>query len=209
MKLDLEFLINISKKTGLFDKAICTTTQIAKDFKISQQSASRKLKELEKKGYLKRVPAKEGFEIMLNDLARDKIIELKKSLDNACKARNILKGKLTKGLGEGKFYTQLKGYKFKDALGFNPYPGTLNLKISKTQANQFLFNKKKIRIDGFKTKDRTFGELITYPVNLYGRDAAIILPNRSSHPDNIIEVIAPFFIRGAFNLNDDDEVTIK
>ena len=52
---------------------------------------------------------------------------------------SIITGTLFSGLGEGAYYISLPGYKkqFISKLGFKPYPGTLNLKISDVLHKQF------------------------------------------------------------------------
>ena len=47
----------------------------------------------------------------------------------------VLKGTIIKGLGEGAYFMSMGHYKkeIKKKLGFDAYPGTLNIKIKKNQ----------------------------------------------------------------------------
>ena len=74
-------------------------------------------------------------------------------------------------MGEGSYYMSLKGYRkqFKEKLGYEPFPGTANLKLE----DRIYMDKKKeisnypsIYIDGFKDENRTFGWVKCYPAIL-------------------------------------------
>ena len=98
---------------------------------VSQQTASRRIQDLEKLGWIERkiegkaqiirIP-KKGADIMLNFYK-----ELKYILENI-----LIVGVVTEGMKEGGYYIAIKGYyvQFKEKLGFKPYKGTLNLKLS-------------------------------------------------------------------------------
>lgn len=211
MAQNWEILIHIAKKSGLFGKATIKTTQLSKELKISQQSASRKLKELEEKSYIVREHSVDGFQVSLTDKTKNILERVKEDLNHIFRGREYLEGKVITGLGEGRFYTEQEGYQqnFKRKLGFKPYPGTLNLKTNEQDVMEFLSHKNEIIIPGFETESRTFGDLKAYIVTIEGETACIVLPKRSSHPSEIIELIAPFYLRGKFNLKDKDKVIVK
>ena len=50
------------------------------------------------------------------------------------KAELDVTGVLFSGLGEGAYYIMIKGYRkqFQSKLGFDPFPGTLNLRLDST-----------------------------------------------------------------------------
>ncbi len=122
---------------------------------------------------------------------------------------NKIHGKVATGLGEGQYYISVEGYKnqFIQKLGFEPYPGTLNLKL----AEPLPFTRAlagSIRIEGFRDENRTFGECRCYPVKINSIRGAIIRPERTSYPTDLVEVIAPVNLRKTLCLSDEDEVEV-
>ena len=118
-----------------------------------------------------------------------------------------LKGKLITGLGEGQYYISRDGYRkqFNLKLGFDPFPGTLNLKL----AEPFLQSEAdSIKIEGFMDENGTFGGCNCYRVMIGDIKGAIVRPERSSYPPNLVEIIAPVHIRKALNLKDGDDLEI-
>ena len=68
----------------------------------------------------------------------------------------VLEGIVISGLGKGAVFMSIDYYKkeIKEKLGFDPYPGTLNLKIDKQQTT--LLNKvNPIKIEGYKKDNRS------------------------------------------------------
>ena len=102
---------------------------------------------------------------------------------------------------------------FQNILGFVPYPGTLNLKVDKNTAEMFLAAKQQQYIAGFATKELTFGGLKCYPVVLANSakkmKGAIIIPDRSVHALDTVEVIAHVYLRQTLKLENGKEVCIQ
>lgn len=123
-----------------------------------------------------------------------------------------LVGRVTSGLGEGSYYMSQESYlhQFRRELGFNPYPGTLDIKLDKVSLEQraMLLQLPGRRIEGFKTPERTFGPVTYFPAALRGTKVAIVLPSRSHHTD-IIELIAPKNLRRSLKLADGDVVKVE
>jgi riboflavin kinase, archaea type len=119
----------------------------------------------------------------------------------------IMRGKVSAGRGEGQFYISKDGYKiqFRDILGFEPFPGTLNVKLDTLFVP---LEHKALRIKGFQDGDRTFGECRCYKIKLNGIDAAVVKPERSDYPADLIEVIASVNLRKALVLGEGDLVEI-
>ncbi|MEB3757312.1 MAG: CTP-dependent riboflavin kinase, partial [Desulfurococcales archaeon] len=46
------------------------------------------------------------------------------------KTEVTVRGRVFSGLGEGEFYVNLYARNFRRALGFTPYPGTLNVRVA-------------------------------------------------------------------------------
>jgi riboflavin kinase len=185
----------------------------------SQQTASRYLIELDKNGWIKRTVTPEGCLIKITDAG---IKELKKLYSNlrflmeaAYPPSITLEGVVFSGLGEGAYYISKERYtkQFIEKLGFEPYPGTLNLKLTtdydvKTRSELEAYPA--IEIEGFRNEDRTFGSVKCYPVTIENRvKGALILALRSHYDTSVIEIIAPVFLRKHLNLKDGHKVKVE
>ncbi|MEA2104109.1 MAG: DUF120 domain-containing protein [Candidatus Cloacimonadota bacterium] len=186
------YIIPLIKEYGLFESIETSTTNLAELFEISQQSVSRVLIELEKRNFIKRTSSTKGIRI---EFKQQSIKLLKKTydlLDNFF-GDFSLQGIIKQGIGEGKFYITHPEYKkrIKTFLRINPFPGTLNLEvnINLIRAMKELF--KPIIIAGFETEDRSFGSLSCYECLIDKKmEAWIIFAERTTHPENIIELIS-------------------
>jgi riboflavin kinase len=119
----------------------------------------------------------------------------------------ILRGRVAAGLGEGQYYISKKGYasQFLQKLGFEPFPGTLNVKLDEP----FLpAEHQAIKIEGFWDEGRTFGDCRCYRIRLNGLEAAIVRPERSRYPPDLVEVVAPVRLRDALGLSDGDLIEV-
>ena len=114
-------------------------------------------------------------------------------------------GQLFTGLGKGDFFINIYKEKIKEKIGFLPFPGTLNLKITD---DSFLNTLPKKRIEEFFIDDKNYGAVTLYPIKLNTIEAAIIRPERTQHKKEVIEIIASFYLREKLNLIDGNTVTI-
>ena len=118
-------------------------------------------------------------------------------------------GVIVMGLGEGTFFMSMPHYQneIRKKLGFEAYPGTLNLKISKKLVD-LLKNKKHIKISGFKSRNKTFGGASCYRANIKNINGSIIVPDLTKHK-NIIEFIAPVHLKSELKIKDGDKVKVE
>ena len=196
-----------------------STEYLAGKLGASQQTASRYLIELDKNGWIKRTITPEGCLLKITDTG---IKELKKLYSNlrflmeaAYPPSITLEGVVFTGLGEGAYYISKERYtkQFIEKLGFEPYPGTLNLKLTtdydvKTRSELEAYPA--IEIEGFRNEDRTFGSVKCYPVTIENRvKGALILALRSHYDTSVIEIIAPVFLRKHLNLKDGHKVKVE
>jgi riboflavin kinase len=178
---------------------------------------SRKLKELEDNGIIKRIISKEGETIRLTEEGERAFSQCVKDLEEILKISRIIKikAKITSGLGEGRIFLSLPYYveSFKKFLGFEPYPGTLNAVIydKNSMENRILLDASKgIVIPEHKEPNRVLGSVKAFPANVNSvSPAAIVIPARTTHPKSIIEVISPYFLREKLGLKDGDEIVIE
>ena len=122
----------------------------------------------------------------------------------------VFEGIVTSGLGKGAVFMSINYYKerIKEKLGFEAYPGTLNLLIDNEQLNTF----KKIdpmRIDGFKKDGKTFGGARCYKIKINNIDGSIIIPDLTEHEENMVEVIAKVNLKSELQIKDGDKVKIQ
>ncbi len=202
-------LLFLLKKGGNKKSVRITTAELGRALSMSQQNSSRKLKLLAEEGLIER---KNGIRITSAGMKKIKehYIMLKRLLEGS---RLRFSGRIVEGFGKGRFYLSLDGYKrgIRNRLGFEPYAGTLNVKLSK---NDFMKRNEILRdepivINGFRTKERTFGDLFAYHCRVNGRSAAIVFPLRSNHPQDVIEIIADVNLRKALNKGKGSSVVVE
>lgn len=206
-------------KMGAYHKPIrISTTTIAEKIGLSQQSVSRYLISLEKKGLIHRTISKEGSLIRISkaggDFLRCIYIDLNAIFEE--RLRSItLEGEIFTGLGEGAYYVAQEGYRkqFIEKLGFDPYPGTLNLKITDGKSMMLratLDIYPGIEIKGFRNKNRAFGPVKCFLAIINGRErGAVVVAERSHYGENVLEVIAPIYLREKLGLKDGDKVKVE
>jgi riboflavin kinase, archaea type len=187
--------------------------ELGKLIGVSQQSASQRILELIRDGLVARDLATRRQRIRLTPRGADalrkeyadyqRIFEVKETLS--------ISGTVTSGLGEGAFYMRQKGYKdqFRKKLWFEPYEGTLNLKIRGADLAklQILQGTSGIEIAGFESGGRTFGGAKCFLATSGRVDCAVIMPIRTHHTD-VVEVISKHYLRNALGLKDGDVVEL-
>ncbi len=119
----------------------------------------------------------------------------------------ILKGRVISGTGKGRFFVNLfwARKQFQEKLGFNPYPGTLNLQLPPKSGLDELKKASGIVIvpeKGYK-EGKCFRALIMEKV--WG---AVIVLNFPEYPSNLLEVIAPVNLRETLGLYDCMEIEV-
>lgn len=196
-----------------------STEYLAGKMNVSQQTASRRLIELEKKRWIERTITPEGCLVKVIEAGIDKLKSLHSGLRLIMEAEYppslTLEGVLFTGLGEGAYYITQDGYRkqFIEKLGFDPYPGTLNLKLTsnydrKTRSELEVYPS--IEIEGFKSESRTFGPVKCFPVVIDNKEkGAVLLAMRSHYNSSVIEVIAPTFLRNKLKLKDGNKVKVE
>ncbi|MBL7056621.1 CTP-dependent riboflavin kinase [Candidatus Woesearchaeota archaeon] len=119
-----------------------------------------------------------------------------------------VRGVVTEGLGEGKFFMSLPRYKkeIMDKLGFDAFPGTLNLRIEKNKSD-LLENQNKIVINGFEENGQKFEEVYCFKAKIKNISGAIIIPEITKHK-NTLEFISDKNLRQELKLENEDNVKI-
>ncbi|PIN85204.1 MAG: riboflavin kinase [Candidatus Diapherotrites archaeon CG11_big_fil_rev_8_21_14_0_20_37_9] len=201
----------LAKKASLYGSATVSTSELASITGFSQQSISRKLRELESEQLISRTPSSAGTEISFTEKGRNELKSYYLELGELFSKKKIsLKGKLFDGHGEGAYYTSLPQYEksFSDLLGGKIFHGTLNLIVGSAERSRFT-SSKPVEIAGFTSKERTFGGISAWPCLVNGKEKAIaIIPHRTNHPANILEIVAKVSLRKKFKMKNDSEVEL-
>jgi len=205
-----EIVFYLLQKGAHKEEKRITTGEIAEAIGVSQQTASRKLIELENDGQLERV----GGKVRLTDKA---IVEIRKCVSEVLESLKgtgmVFRGKLVRGLGEGGFFVGQKEYaaQFKKKLGFVPFKGTLNLFIDAEDVEKRLTLRERtpITITGFSKGKRNFGKISAYKCVIGGLPCAIVFPEMSQHGLQTLEVISSFNLRKELKLEDGSFVPVE
>lgn len=203
-----EILLLLLRKGAHKNPVKLTTAEVGEGAGVSQQSASRRLLALDEDGMISR--SADG--ISLTKKAYENIAREYAALKSVFEEKLEISGAVETGIGEGKYYLGLDGYRkqMEEKLGFLPFPGTLNIRLSKGdlwKKEQMLANPALV-IGGFRNKERTYGDIYAYPCSLEGKSCAVIVPLRTSHGPDIIEIVCGFDIRKKFRKKDGDIVTV-
>ncbi len=210
---DIQLLKHLALRGAIDEFVELTTSQLGKELGLSQQTASRRLRKLIHSGFLeaKKFGRKMSFKLTKRgvDLLKREFIDYQRIFEFSEYIE--ITGEVVSGLGEGRYYIMKEGYyrQIKEKLFFEPYPGTLNIKVypKDMQKVETLKNLPGICIKGFVSEGRTFGDVKAFLCTINGKDAAVIIPERSHYTD-IIEVIAGKNLREELNLEDGDPVEL-
>lgn len=205
---------------GAYHRTVKVSTQyLAEKAGVSQQTASRQLIELENLGWVKRTITAEGCLIKLTEAGKAQLKNIYSKLKVVLEATHplsvTLEGVVFSGLGEGAYYVRQDGYKkqFIEKLGFDPYPGTLNVKLTSNydvKAKQELESYPAIEIDGFKNETRTFGSVKCYPILINNKaKGALIFALRTHYDSSVLEIIAPQYLRNHLKIKDGQKVKVE
>lgn len=210
---DIEALKQLALLGAMEEPVELASTEFADLLQVSQQTGSRRLIELTDEGLVQREMGVRKQRIRISESGRDllraehmvyqRLFEHPESL--------TVTGTVETGLGEGRYYLSRPGYEsqFEEALGWVPYPGTLNLTLGGAEANKLRFLKRHPIhvIHGFEAEGRTFGGVTCHPARIGDLDCAAILPNRS-HYTQTLEVIAPVCLRDTLPCADGDSIEV-
>jgi len=196
-----------------------STKFLAEKMKLSQQTISRRLIELERKGWIQRTPTRNGSLIKISELGDTQLRKVRSALNMVFEEKPpfsiTIEGIVFSGLGEGAYYITREPYRkqFINKLGFDPYPGTLNLKISDEYDAKMrveLETYPGIEIEGFKNENRTYGPVKCFPVLINNEiKGAIVLALRTHYNSSVIELIAPVYLRDRLKLKDGNKVKVE
>jgi riboflavin kinase len=213
---DVEALKQLALLGGLDDAVELASAEFATLLDLSQQTASRRLIELTDEGLVTREMGVRKQRIRITEEGRSVLRTEHLLYQRLFEQQDtvVVTGQVRTGLGEGRYYLSRPGYQrqFREKLGWEPYPGTLNLELAAPEANKLKFLRRHPvhLIDSFQAEGRTFGAVTCHPAKVSGREVATILPHRS-HYTTTLELIAPVRLRDELPCTDGDnlEVTVR
>jgi riboflavin kinase, archaea type len=213
-------MTDLLQRGAHYNFIVITTSDLGKDIKRSQQAASRHLLDLENAGYIERLRKGQTFRVKITNRGYSEIESLYSTLKSAIESIPFsidFEGTVVSGMGEGAYYMSLDGYRkqFKEKLGFEPYPGTLNVKL----IDQIFMNARReigrypsVFINGFSDNMRTYGWVKCYKANINKaavNNAAALVLERTHYDDSMLEIIAPICLKEAIGIQNGDRISIK
>ncbi len=211
----------LALKGGLGGDAEVSCAGLSEDLDVSTQTVSRRLQRLEDAEMIRRERVSGGQRITLTEDGRELLREEFETYQRIFGDGSsvTLRGAVTDGMGEGRHYIPLEGYRvqFVERLGYEPYPGTLNLTLDAdgVRRRRRIESLPSITIDGWEGEDRTYGPAACYPATVRAaandpyRKAHAIVPERTHHDDDQLELIAPDRLRDTLELVDGDVIDVE
>jgi len=119
-----------------------------------------------------------------------------------------LSGKVFSGQGRGEEFLKLPWVKrqMKTKLGFTPYQGTLNIKLSGESAKRRKLLEKATSMKICPAEGFCSGTVIKASIGAL--ECAIVIPEVAGYPEDVLEILAPTNLRETLQLMDGDEITV-
>jgi riboflavin kinase len=218
---ELAALKQVALDGGLAGRTKVSCAGLGERLDASAQTASRRLQCLDDAGLLDREVLSDGQRVALTDdgaaALRREYADYRRLFEED--ATLTLHGTVTSGMGEGRHYISLSGYmtQFRDRLGYEPFPGTLNVDLTaesvRARGELGALKADATPIDGWEDDDRTFGPATCYAARAEADDAAydgahVIVPERTHHDATQLELIAPVKLREDLDVDDGDRLTV-
>ena len=134
-----------------------------------------------------------------------------KEAEGQAPCRREFEGKIFSGEGIGRYFVEKEWAKkqFAKKLGFSPYPGTLNIRLEKKEAN--ILAKVLEDLGGIEiTPSKGFLRALCFTAIINCKvKGAIVKPDKPDYPPNVIEILAPVCLRETLSLQDGDTISIS
>ncbi len=209
-------LIELYQRGGANRTLDLSTSELARELGLSQQGVSKHLLQLEKEGLIERKRSGRRTGVLVSRAGADRVVSVYSRLKTAIEGRaGVLDfhGTLFTGIGEGGYYISLAGYRrqFVKLLGFEPFPGTLNLTIGpgEIELRRQLNFLDALELSGFSQGGRSYGPAKCFRAKVESKyDAGALIIERTHHGESVLEVISPFDLRKTLSLKDGDRVNV-
>ncbi|TFF68632.1 CTP-dependent riboflavin kinase [Candidatus Thorarchaeota archaeon] len=208
-------LYELAKRGAVHRHCEITTGELGNALDVSQQTASRRIRNSVEDGLVERVHTASGMMLKLTEQGKRELLNVLNDLEVSFAPPGDeieIVGTAVSGIGEGAYYVDVYSERFKEALGFEPFSGTLNVKVSDEQSQTAVKRMKHsppIIVPGFSREERTFGDVICYRVRINDAvEGAVVIAQRTHHSRDILEVIAPFNLREKLDIKDNERVKL-
>jgi len=121
-------------------------------------------------------------------------------------------GEIFSGIGKGKYYVGHPEYqkRFEEALGYKPYPGTLNVKLQDKVAIEEMKTLRSMqgeKIEGFTIAGEGFSGLNCFDGKMMEEKVTLLLIDVTYYNETVAELISPTYLRGKLDLKDGAKVS--
>ncbi len=122
-----------------------------------------------------------------------------------------IKGIIFSGEGVGKNFVSIPWAKkqIKEKLGFVAYLGTLNIRLSKNEAEKTEKILKEFKGIEITPENGYFSARCFKILVMNKMKGAIIIPQKPNYPSNVLELIAPNNLRKTLCLKDGDSIAVN
>jgi riboflavin kinase len=117
-------------------------------------------------------------------------------------------GRVFSGRGEGEKFLELPWVKqqIEEKLGFTPYNGTLNLRLSEQSVKRRRLLEMAASLEVCPAEGYCLGRV--FRASVVGLGCAVVLPAVAGYPEDVLEIIAPVNLREEVRLVDGAEVVV-
>ncbi|MDG6997506.1 MAG: DUF120 domain-containing protein [Nitrososphaerota archaeon] len=209
-------LLGLLKLGAKYDYVKISTKEIGERLGVTQQAASFQLKELERLDLISKKRVGKYLAVKISDRGLSSLatvyFELKEILEGS---EFSFHGKAFHGLGQGAFYISMPKFKnqFVKLLGFEPFPGTLNVRLYSPIEIHFSrllrSTKEGIEIREFEDikSQESFGPLKCFRVTVNDSlEGAVVFTDKTHYNDSVLEIISPHQLRKKLS---SDDVVVK
>lgn len=126
----------------------------------------------------------------------------------------VLRGKVVKGIGEGRKYVEIYSIEIEKTLGFRPFPGTLNVLLDKESIHKIVsvYNTKPYAV--IKPPLKGLADVYVWKCYIAKSGSSnkvesyVVRPAKTVYDVSVVELISSEYIRKRLGLSDGDAVEI-
>ena len=121
----------------------------------------------------------------------------------------VFEGTVFSGEGRGKKFVALPWFKrqVEEKLGFSPYLGTLNLRLSLKEAEKRILLE---NAEGLVVEPQTgYYSGLLFKSTIDALECGVVIPIMPNYPNDVLEVIAPVYLRGMLKLKNGSLVAVS
>ena len=208
-------LLELVRMGAAYSSADVSSGSLGRALGLTQQAASHRLIELEGAGLISRIHSGRSLKVRMTPRGLGEVRSFYGELTEAfekTRVRLVFSGSVFSGMGKGKYYVGHPEYqrRFTEALGYRPYPGTLNVKLEEDRYVEQLRTLRSlggIRVEGFKRGGEEFSALTCFDGRLSDERVTLLFIDITHYNESVAELISAAYLRGKLGLKDGDRVT--